>query len=229
MKNSFYTILSVLALCMFLACNTNSKMIGLWQIEKVSVGDMEMTPTAKWTRLNEDRSQSSGNGWHQHTVGSWNYDNKSRQIKLVSENGLKDEFGAFTVLEQDQKNMKWTREEEGEEVQIFLKKITKLPQAPFNTLLGVWKLQSDNKNAISYLFFRWDQIAIHKKENQNKIYGMYKTHGHKNELQIIYYETPLRQEVWTYSFKDNDILLLENTSKEKPVKEVYERIDYIPQ
>lgn len=124
--------------------------------------------------------------------------------------------------------MVWSREEEGQAVEVFLKKITSIPSAPANQLLGIWALKTskatNSKDFKPYLFLRWDHLLINGSQPGEKKYGLYKTHGHKLELEIIYYEEPLRQEIWTYRFKGNDTLLLKN----EKIELEYERIDYIP-
>jgi hypothetical protein len=35
------------------------------------MGNNEMTPIARWMRFNKDSTQTSGNGWLQHSEGSW--------------------------------------------------------------------------------------------------------------------------------------------------------------
>lgn len=223
-------ILTLLTILIASSCQTNVKLVGLWQIDKVKVGSQEMTPVARWTRINKDNTQESGNGWQQHSIGSWEYSQKEKQIDLVNYNGLKDEFGGFSVLTTTKEEMIWQRKEEGENVEITFKRIEKIPQAPSNKILGVWKLKNISKTKIQpYLFFRWDHILINRKDESGKKYGMYKTHGHKQELQIIYYEDPLRQESWNYKFSKDNSLVLESTSKEFKAVFEYERINYIPE
>jgi len=229
MKNNQIVLILIVGL-MVASCNTNHKLIGLWQIEKVKVGDQEMTPVARWTRLNEDHSQESGNGWYQHSIGNWEYDSERNKMSLINTNSVKDEFGEFTVTNTKKDKMQWSRKEEGEKVEVTLKRIKKLPQAPANKMLGVWKLKTNNKSlADSYLFFRWDHILVAGQKGSKKNYGMYKTHGHKQKLQIIYYEEPLRREDWQYRINENDLLTLTRKDEEKEVILEYERIDFIPE
>lgn len=231
MRNAQFLLLFLVSLLLS-SCDVNQELIGLWQIERVKVGSQEMTPIAKWTRINSDSSQESGNGWFQHTIGHWVYDAKNKEIKLTNTNGVKDEFGGFAVVSNDKDQMIWKREEEGEKVQVFLKRIEEIPASPANQLLGIWKLRKGDVNespdAISYIFLRWDQIVVKQRLGQMKQYGVYKTHAHKNEVQIIYYEDPLRQEVWRYNFvEDNELRLEGEVNGERIVLE-YERIDYFP-
>jgi hypothetical protein len=170
-----YAILLSLLLIMISGCSPKKKIIGLWQIEKVQMGTQEMTPIAKWTKFNKDRSQESGNGWIQHTVGQWSYSAKEKTIIMDNTYGPRDELGGFKVEEIGRNNMVWSRREEGQTVTVKFKRIDKLPTAPANKLIGVWDLKGEYQTG---LFFRWDQIVV-KYIGENKKYGCYKTHGHK--------------------------------------------------
>ena len=221
-----------LVLLIFSSCGVNKQLEGLWQIEKVEVGNQEMTPIAKWARLNKDQTHESGNGWNQHSIGSWNYNSKENKIMISNENGLEDAFGGFTIKQLSQEKMTWWRVEEGEEVTVHLNKINNIPSSPANTLLGVWKLNSNPKEVsnenISYLFLRWDNILVSRQENEGRRYAAYKTHGHKNEVEFIYYEDPLRLERWEYSFDGKNTLLLSKNDEGKITELRYERINYLP-
>lgn len=225
--------LLILMIILLSSCSINEKIDGLWWIEKVSIGTEVMTPVARWTRLHSDNTQESGNGWIQHSIGSWEFNEENNQIQLFNSNGLKDEFGGFTISHLEKERMLWTREEEDQQVTVALKKVDKIPQAPANKLFGVWKLKVNeeglSEGSMSYLFFRWDQILIDGKADRDRKYGMYKTHGHKPELQIIYYEDPLRQELWHYEFREGHTLFLSGTHQGVEVKLEYERINYLPQ
>jgi hypothetical protein len=210
-------------------CGKSQEFVGLWQIQKVEVGSQEMTPIAKWSRINEDHTHESGNGWYQHSIGTWNYNSENKKIDLVNTNGLKDEFGAFSILISTDQEMIWSRQEGEDTVILSFKRIDKIPQSPSNKLLGVWKLKTEVKESVDpYLFFRWDQILIDQQKVNEKKYAIYKTHGHKQELQIIYYEDPLRQENWNYQFDSNNHLILENNNTKEGKKLEFEKIDYIP-
>ncbi|MFK7806904.1 MAG: hypothetical protein AB8F74_03790 [Saprospiraceae bacterium] len=210
------------------SCTSTKSMDGLWQIDKVQMGSEEMTPIAKWTRLNKDKTQQSGNGWIQHTEGNWNYNKKTKSISLSNSNGPTDEFGDFVIKEINKEEMKWSRMEEGQEVLVSFKRVDELPQSPADQLLGVWKKKDENTaTPESYLFFRWDHILIDRKSGENKKYGMYKTHGHKPELQIIYYGDPLKQVIWNFSY-ENDTLILERDLDGAKIVLEYERIKHIP-
>ena len=207
------------------SCSVERKLEGLWLIEKVQVGEEEMTPIARWTRINKDHTQSSGNGWLQHTIGSWQYNAQSKEIALESTFGIKDEYGGFQVDFEEDK-MIWTRKEDGHKVIVQLTKINELPIAPANLLIGVWKQLNTQENLEDYLFIRWSHIVVKGKVGEGRQFGMYKTHPHTNEIEIIYFGDELEQEKWKYRLKDKNTLYLESLDDSKLLS--FQRIDYIP-
>lgn len=220
-------------LTLFSHCKVEQRIVGLWLVEKVQIGGQTMTPQAKWTRLDPDQSQASGNGWSQHTVGYWQYDPPSKQLSIVNTNGVKDEFSGFTLEAIDGKKMTWSREEDGEPVQVFLRKTNKIPQAASDKLLGVWRPRTGDpaaaREGAPYIFLRWDRVIVSRQKDEKRQYGTYRTHGHRNELQVIYYEEPLRREIWNYAFDAEENLILERMEDGEKIMMRYERIDYIPQ
>ena len=59
---------------LFTSCNNKLeekvKIDGLWLVTKVKVGIKERTPISRWMKFNKDSTQTSGNGWLQHSVGT---------------------------------------------------------------------------------------------------------------------------------------------------------------
>ena len=120
------------------------RLTGLWLVEKVKVGNEIMTPDAKWTRLNSDGTEESGNGGFRHSYGKWEYDEFTKELLITTKNGLDDPFGAFYVdLKKDK--MIWSREEEGMNVVVTLSQIEKLPETYRDRLLGLWKLDESER------------------------------------------------------------------------------------
>ncbi|MEL7220534.1 MAG: hypothetical protein AAGJ93_04395 [Bacteroidota bacterium] len=226
-----FPIILLLLLITASACSPTNKMVGLWQIEKVSVGTEEMTPIAKWTLLNKNYTQTSGNGWLQHTIGDWSYDKKQQEIRLNNTNGMEDEYGGFTVKFAAEK-MIWQRQEEGQEVKVTLAKIDQIPESPANHLFGVWQLTTDeesNENeAYSHLMIRWDQIIVMRKPDGIRAYGMYKPHGHKPEVQVIHYEDPLRSSIWIYNLEGSNLLTLNYEEDGESIQLEYKRVRTFP-
>ena len=163
------TFLTLALICMINPARLNAQEItGFWEFKKVDVGGKIMTPVAKWTIIDVDHTYRSGNGWLQNSVGTWTYDDKGRQFLPTGINGLKDEFGSFTVSFANE-NMMWEREEDGMKVQITMERIDEMPMSDADKLIGLWDLIQANKNGKiitstfdpenkQYLFIRWDRI-----------------------------------------------------------------------
>ena len=225
----------MIGLCLILffsRCGMPAKISGLWLIEKVQVGMEEMTPVARWTHLQKSQSQTSGNGWQQHTIGSWSYDPARRQITITSEKGLKDEFDSFSIIDIDRHRMVWAREENGEDITVRLKRINEIPVAPMDNLLGAWRLTNNVENipqakSMTHLFFRWDRLLLVYDAEQKRKYSMYRPFSHAPTIQIIHYEDPLRLEEWRYSFENTGALLLEQYSKNDTVQLTFCRIYFV--
>ena len=152
-----------LSLIILTSCTAqNEKFIGLWEIQKVMVGSEQMTPVAKWARINQDGTYESGNGWLQNTSGTWTYKSGERSLMMTSTLDIADEYGGFTIA-YDHDKMNWTRNEEGMEVKIILKPITELPMSPADYLEGGWELDdaSPNQPSNERIMIRWDRIYVH--------------------------------------------------------------------
>ncbi|WP_288955632.1 hypothetical protein [uncultured Polaribacter sp.] len=204
------------------------KIDGLWIVKKVKVGDEEMTPSAKWMQFNSDSTQTSGNGWLQHSIGTWSL-NSQNKLSVNNTNGVVDNTEPFLILLEKSK-MTWSREEEGQNVQVFLERIDKIPTSEGNKLMGLWKLDSiafDNNDEdlilqhSQTLFLRWDNTFIKHGEGKPKKYGVYKIHGHKPEIQMVNYGKNPKFTFYRFSIT-KERLILENTDGNE--KLVYERI-----
>ena len=112
---------------------------GLWAVSKVTVGEEELTPTAKWFELLADGTQTSGNGWVQNFKGQWRFDSAASSFLSLDDQGQPDEYGAFKVSI-DQKNMTCQRNEDGMPVQVALYRIEEKPLAPWDKITGRWTL-----------------------------------------------------------------------------------------
>jgi len=234
------TLFKLLVLTLFLvitACSPDN-ISGLWLVEKVTAGEEEVTPVARWMRFNKDGTQQSGNGWKQHSTGSYEFDNNNRTLSIVNTNGYADPNEPFTVqLGED--GMVWTRKEEGQEIEVYLKKVEEIPQAPADKLLGVWDLtqvtdstadvtnQYDLQNK-RYLFIRWDNRFVIQHTPGGRLSGNYHTHGHRQQLQMIYYGTNCQTEQWEYEVNDNELILKSLNPKNKQSRK-YQRIDHFPE
>jgi hypothetical protein len=229
----FSTFVAFLLVC---SCNNKSRIDGLWTVKLVKVGDQEVTPNARWTRFNSDSTQESGNGWFQHSIGTWNYNNKTDKLMIHNVNGLKDSFGSYAVSYENDL-MYWRRIEEGMKVEVILEKSEHLPQTYGDKLLGLWKLEeisgdgkyfkeSDNRKKSGYLFLRWDKRFVLGTE-KGRINGFYNVNGHRPELEIIPYGEKINREFWKVNFEENRIKL-KLLNSDKLVERKFVRVNEFP-
>ena len=228
MKTNFLFL--CLTILLMVSCVKKPGMEGLWLVSKVKIGEEEMTPNARWMRFHADSTQESGNGWFQHSRGSWTLDGNN-QLTVNNTNGLKDNNEPFSVVLSGNK-MVWTRMEEGQPVEVTLERTDELPTTTADELLGLWMLEeaqgkgnyfspsSENK---AYLFFRWDKRFVIGSEN-GKIHGVYNVHGHKPEVELIPYGE-IERNFWKVEFEENSItlnLLNSDSIVSRKFKRIYE-------
>ncbi len=210
-----------------------SKIIGFWEIKNVFVGDQNMTPVAKWTKINADGTFQSGNGWLQNAEGIWSYDADNNIYAAIDSLGINDEFGGFRVSFND-KNMHWEREEEGMSVKITLIPIEKLPKAPADYLVGVWDLTEITKNKKSFLneydannkhklFIRWDRIYINFTPDGKKLTGYWHIHGHKPEITILPHQESKKSESWRIEVGKEKLIMTGISVSNKNIQREYHR------
>jgi len=152
---------------------------GLWEVSKVTVGQEIMTPVAKWFWINKDQSYSSGNGWLQNDVGSWNLDDGYFSTKSTYQ--PRDSFGQFKIQLTDT-TMTWEREEEGEQVVVYIRRSHGIPVAPADLLTGLWKPEKDGKES---LFIPWDRIYVTRDLEGNKLTCYWHINGHRPEVTFL--------------------------------------------
>ena len=236
MKSIFYYSF---ILILFISCQDNNSTIdGLWTVDKVSIGDEEVTPVGRWMRFNSDSTQQSGNGWLQHSVGTWNLDQITNKLNITNTNGFEDPNEDFNV-EMINDQMEWTRTEDGQEVTVLLSRTKQLPDTPRDNLLGIWDLEKviegeDNvtekydPNSNRYLFLRWDRIFISENEPDGRRTGVYRVHGHRSEIELTYYGDDCEREYWAVELNDeNDILKFSNANTDKIME--YKRVNLFPE
>lgn len=223
--NKYVVILSVISFLNYSCENKNlnkNSIEGLWLVEKVNVGKDEMTPIARWMQFNIDSTQVSGNGWLKHSFGSWSLNDKN-QLKINNLNGLSDDSEPFLInLEKDK--MIWRRIEENQKVQVFLKRINKLPTSSGNNLMGLWKLESykkdekditnkENPKNNQTLYLSWDNVYREHNLLSGRKVGVYKIHGHKPELQMVNYGKNPQFNFWNFSLIKNKLILISRDNK----------------
>lgn len=201
----------------------DSGIIGLWEVTEVSLEGNSMTPIARWVRFNSDFTQESGNGWLQHSIGNWKFNRETKMLEIENTNGLEDKNPFKVVLNGD--NMQWKRLEAGDELTVMLKKIKKLPTSEANKLFGLWKfvdirinhkevLDSLNPNGKAMLSFGWDNNYTLRNYPEGEKYGIFKTHGHRQRMQMVvdYNTKNPKIEFYNYQFI-GDTLSLKSTNK----------------
>ena len=110
--------------------------IGFWTVDQVKVGDRNMTPVAKWFKCEADYTYTAGNGWTQNDKGTRSYDENSNEFEPASQNSV-DEYGPFNVQFLEQKMIR-ERIEDAMNVEVTLSKITEMPMAPKDRIVGNW-------------------------------------------------------------------------------------------
>lgn len=192
------------------------KMTGLWEVTGVSAGEENMTPVAKWFRINADGSYEAGNGWLQNGSGHWKYDSKNNLYTATDPLDVADEYGGFTVSFEGA-NMLWEREEEGMLVKVTLKPIDKLPMSPADYLKGIWELVEVMENEVPVskdsdqtnqhkLFIRWDRVYISFTPEGKKT-GYWHIHGHRPEITLLPHQENGIAESWSVEVNEKELLM----------------------
>jgi len=191
--------------------------VGFWEIKMVEVGEKNMTPVAKWTKINPDGTYQSGNGWLQNAQGTWNYDIENNSYSAVDSLDVFDEFGGFTVSFEEEK-MYWEREEEGMPVKVTLVPIQKLPMSPADYLEGIWELVDITDAGQSILkdfdpkrkhklFIRWDRVYINFTPEGKKRRGYWHIHGHKSRLTLLPHQEEVQPESWMITVNNKELTM----------------------
>lgn len=208
---------------------------GLWKINKVMVGDEEMSPVAKWTRIHENGTFESGNGWLKISEGTWSFDREDHIFKPVDPLDVKDEFGGFVVsFEKDQ--MRWKREEEGMDVEVTLVSVKNIPMAPADYLEGLWDLAEITDDGVSVLkdfdpedkhrlFIRWDRIYVNINPDGERSSGYWHIHAHKPELTLLSHVSGVPPEGWIIEVELRTLQMTGISESNKNIIRSYTRRD----
>lgn len=223
-------LLLLISIITFLSCsnvpNEDFKIDGLWLVKEVKMDNKSMTPIARWMRFNADSTQTSGNGWLQHSIGNWKF-NAKNELSVTNTNGLIDDAEPFKVKFENGK-MIWNRVEEDQLVEVVLERIEKLPTSEANKLYGLWKFDSvvedgkdisdtlnSSKNAM--LFLRWDNTYELRNYPKGEKYGVFKTHGHRLQIDMVSYSKKPEFQFYNFQLKE-DKLVLKSTNRNKEIK-----------
>lgn len=193
------------------------KLVGLWEMTRVLVGDEVMTPVAKWTKINTDGTFKSGNGWLQNSYGSWQYDADTKIFTSFDSLGIKDKYEGFTVFF-NKDTMVWEREEDGNKVRVTLKPIQQLPMAPADYLTGLWELESTTKEGQQFvpesdkakqarIFIRWDRIYVSFDKEGKKSTGYWHINGHRPELTLLPHQDGAKPESWRVEVNKDELTM----------------------
>ena len=210
-------------------------MDGLWKVERVTMGEMSMTPIGRWIALAPDQTQVSGNGYLRHSNGVWKYNPADSTLLIEDYNGIDEGFGPFKV-DYKTNNMSWTREENGEQINVILVRANDIPAAPSDSLVGLWDLATviqngkdvsmavDSSNT-AYLHLRWDRNFRQTFNKDSDSYGVYQPHGHRT---TVYFINNNSRDEYSYEFNDED-LILSLTNPEDTVSYIFERSNEFPE
>ena len=230
MKSIYLSLLVTLAL--MISCSESQKksnennIDGLWKVTKVNMGDQEMTPIARWMKFNADSTQTSGNGWLQHSVGTWSFNSDKNLLQVENTNGVQDEFNDPFKVNFSHDNMIWQRKEGEFDVTVTLEKIDNLPTSPANELYGLWKFETIteegkevsetlNSNQKAMLFLRWDNTYVLYNYPEGEKYGMFKTHGHRTQIDMVSYSKVPEFKFYSFQLRNDQLELTSTNSNAK--------------
>lgn len=202
--------------------SAHAQVEGLWVVKAVTVGNQDKTPVAKWFRFSAGK-YTSGNGWQQHTVGSYHYEKNSSALLLRADNEPSDPFGEFVVASTGN-TMTWTRQEEGEVVSVTLEAAKEIPPSITDQVKGLWDLvlaMRLNKvitleidpHGSQYLFIRWDRVFVKSISQKQQIRGYWFMNGHKPELKFINESSNQQSETWNVAFDKGRNMVLTGASE----------------
>lgn len=213
---------------------------GLWMIENVRVGNQNMTPVAKWTRIKADGTYESGNGWLKSSEGTWTYDEADQTFLPKETNGLIDPNGAFAVSF-NENNMQWKRTEEGQLVTVTLTRIRELPRSPADKLQGLWDLEQAKENDKDitqtydpqnkqYLFIRWDRVYMERTSQGTRQTGYWHMNAHKPEMTFISHNAEQQPQSWKVEFaSEKKMSMMGISDSNKGQLLIYNRLKAFPQ
>ena len=234
MNNRIFVTLSTILLMTYSV--HSQSIVGLWGVTKVSVGDRNMTPVAKWMKFQKDGTCMGGNGWTQNSAGTWSFNKKTQELVPTNELGTRDDFGPFKVsFSKD--TMIWTRQEEGMTVVVSLAPISETPPAPADLVKGLWelskaedtngdKLEGYDPEDQQFIFIRPDMRFRLRQPDASVTQGFWHMDGHRPILTLINYDRTIDNQEYEISFGKG--LLIMKPSNEHGNVYYYSRIDEFP-
>jgi hypothetical protein len=206
--------LGLLVIALVLNSCAKSRIKGLWVADRVYAGSTDLSPKARWIRIDKKNVQESGNGWQKHSIGTWEL--KRKKLTLVNSNGFTDPYEPFEV-KFVKNGMEWIRHENDKRVKVLFTKIEEIPLSERDKLLGVWDLKTVledgkdltlkyNVNRESYLFMRWDNMFELKLEDE-RTSGIYRIGGFLDEIELVYNTTDGKRQTFNFQIKNNRLVL----------------------
>lgn len=195
----------IILLFAFTLLNTQAQapITGLWKIDSVKVGEEDRTPVARWIKLSGGGSQFSGNGWLQHSQGSWDYDTGTGYLTIVDDQTAEEENIPFLV-NSGRKSMTWERREGNDLVVVYLSRTRELPMSTIDSLRGNWR--SVEVNAGPEFRFAWDGRFTMEQDSESKN-GTYRMHPHRPELELTWYGENCSREYYMVSITDKTLVM----------------------
>jgi hypothetical protein len=216
-----------------------NKIDGLWIVKALKINNEDFTINKKWLRFGADSTQTSGNGWQQHTVGSWSYQKDSNMLTIKNDNNFNDflEYKNPFKVTIDENSMTLQGIDRGKDVTIVLERSTKLPTTEANKLVGLWKFNaifvddkevSDSLNPTKkgMIYLGWENDYILYNYPEGEKYGIFKTHSMRNQIDLINSSRTPAYQYYKFSLED-DQLVLKSTNSNKEIK--LTRIHQFPQ
>lgn len=212
--------------------------IGLWEVTEVQVGGKSRTPGAKWIEFKEDHTYLSGNGLLQNGNGTWEYSEQLTELKMHEELGLKDPFGPFKLALNENGSLQWVRTEEGEQVTVLLERRSTKPKSMADQLRGLWQMKTAELNGVSqinntkqeveqsYLFLRWDRVAIERDFSGKRERGYWHIHSHRPLLTLLGLSS--NEEQWKVEVSENQLTLMGISVENKGIERIYMRLEEFP-
>ncbi|WP_420385312.1 hypothetical protein [Roseivirga sp.] len=226
-------LISLSLICICLNSFAQNDLLGLWEVNEVTVGDRQLTPTAKWFLFEKDGTLTSGNGNIENFGGTFEYNSSNKE--LMHSNGKEpDPYGPFKTRLTDSQ-MTWERMEDGIKVVVQLSRVDKKPKAPWDLLQGGWQISKSEgvdpeTGKVKSLydidkeryFFMWDR-AYRKFNSTGQMIetGVWHIGGHSNEVWTISNADNTKTK-WQLSFEDNVMIWSQKRGNEM-IKVHFER------
>jgi hypothetical protein len=209
--------------------------VGLWEATRVTVGEKAMTPMGKWTRIKDDGTYQSGNGWVQNSEGKWSFDVAKAFYVSHETNGLIDPYGGFKVSF-DNGNMIWHRDEDGLRVVVTWSSIENLPRTPADLIVGMWEIDAEptvtqptgSAETKHLLFIRWDRIYVDWDKALEKRYGYWFINAHRPELTFISMTGSALPDAWRVDVDEVTLTLTGISEANKDALLSFRRIHHLP-